>query len=89
MDATTLEYRYTVEDPKVFVRPWTTVVYWNLDAWSGQGKQDRLFEYACHEHNYGIVNAIRGARVDRRAALDEAARETAAPRKSGTPSGSS
>jgi hypothetical protein len=77
LDADTLEYRYTVEDPRVFVRPWTTVVYWNRDAWSTQGKQDRLFEYACHEHNYGIVNAIRGAQVDRRGGLDEAARETA------------
>jgi hypothetical protein len=77
LDGDTLEYRYTVDDPKVFVRPWTTVVYWNRDAWSTQGKQDRLFEYACHEHNYGIVNAIRGARMDRRGGLDEAARETA------------
>ncbi len=76
LDAGTLEYRYTVEDPNVFVKPWTTVVYWNRDKWSEQGKQDRLFEYACHEHNYGIVNAIRGARVDRQGALDEAARET-------------
>lgn len=74
-DRETIEYRYTVEDPKAFVRPWTTVVYWNLDAWSEQGKQDRLFEYACHEHNYGIVNAIRGARVNRAEAMDEAARE--------------
>lgn len=81
MDAETIEYRYTMEDPKVFVRPWTTVVYWNLDSWTAQGKQDRLFEYACHEHNYGIVNAIRGARVDRRAGLDEAAREATARRK--------
>jgi hypothetical protein len=76
-DAGTLEYRYTVEDPNVFVRPFTTVVYWNRDSWSEQGKQDRLFEYACHEHNYGIVNAIRGARVDRKAAVDEATREAA------------
>jgi hypothetical protein len=77
IDATTLEYRYTVEDPNVFVAPWTTVVYWNRDTWSNEGKQDRLFEYACHEHNYGMVNALRGARTDRKAALDEAARETA------------
>jgi len=74
-DAQTIEYRFTVEDPKVFVRPWTTAVYWNLDSWAEKGKQDRLFEYACHEHNYGIVNAIRGARTDRKGALDEAARE--------------
>jgi hypothetical protein len=81
IDAETIEYRYTVDDPKVFVRRWTTIVYWNLDAWSSQGKQDRLFEYACHEHNYGLVNAMRGARVDRRAALDEATREAAKRRK--------
>lgn len=74
-DKETIEYKYTVEDPKAFVRPWTTVAYWNLDAWTEQGKQDRLFEYACHEHNYGIVNAIRGARVNRAEAMDEAARE--------------
>ena len=77
VDPQTIEYRYTVDDPKVFVKPWTTVAYWNLDTWSTQGKQDRLFEYACHEHNYGLVNAIRGALVDRRGALDEAAREDA------------
>ena len=81
LDAQTIEYRYTVDDPKVFVRPWTTADYWNLDAWSAKGKQDRLFEYACHEHNYGIVNAIRGARVDRKSAMDEAAREAALRKK--------
>jgi hypothetical protein len=74
-DRETIEYQYTVDDPSAFVRPWTTVAYWNLDAWSEQGKQDRLFEYACHEHNYGIVNALRGARVNRVEAMDEAARE--------------
>jgi hypothetical protein len=80
-DENTIEYRYTVEDPKVFVRPWTTVDYLNRDTWSAEGKQDRLFEYACHEHNYGIPNAMRGARVDRRSALDEANRETVLRRK--------
>jgi hypothetical protein len=77
LDATTLEYRYTVDDPNVFVRPFTTVVYWNRDTWSDEGKQDRLFEYACHEHNYGMINALRGARTDRKAAVDEATRESA------------
>ena len=77
IDAETLEYRYTVDDPEVFVRPWTTVHYFTLDSWAAEGKQDRLFEYACHEHNYGMVNAIRGAQVDRQWALDEANRETA------------
>jgi hypothetical protein len=71
----TLEYRYTVDDPKVFVRPWTAVVSWGLDSWSAGGNQDRVFEYACHEHNYGMVNALKGSRADRKWALGEAARE--------------
>ena len=75
--AETLEYRYTVEDPTVFVTPFSTVNYFTLDSWTVGGNQDRLFEYACHEHNYGMVNAIRGAQVDRQWALDEAAREAA------------
>ena len=77
IDAETIEYRYTVDDPDVFVRPWTAVNYWILDPWATEGNQDRLFEYACHEHNYGMVNAIRAARTDRQWALDEAAREAA------------
>jgi hypothetical protein len=77
IDAETLEYRYTVEDPSVFVRPWTAVNYFSLDPWTAEGHQDRLFEYACHEHNYGMANAIRGAQIDRQWALDEAAREAA------------
>ena len=66
-----------MNDPQVFVRPWTTVNYFTLDSWTVEGNQDRLFEYACHEHNYGMVGAIRGARVDREWALDEARREQA------------
>ncbi|MCY4505969.1 MAG: hypothetical protein OXG35_03265, partial [Acidobacteria bacterium] len=66
-----------VGDPNVFRRPFTTVNYFPLDPWATEGNQDRLFEYACHEHNYGMTNAIRGARVDRQWALDEASREAA------------
>jgi hypothetical protein len=28
-----LEYRYTLEDPKVFVRPFTAVNTWHIDTW--------------------------------------------------------
>ena len=71
----TLEYQYTVDDSEVFVQAFSTVNYFTLDSWAVEGNQDRLFEYACHEHNYGMINAIRGAQVDRQWALDEAARE--------------
>ena len=77
VDSETLEYQYTVEDPNVFVTPWSAVNYFTLDPWTVDGNQDRLFEYACHEHNYGMVNAIRGARSDRQWAMDEALREAA------------
>ena len=77
LDATTLEYRYTVEDSRVFVRPWTAVVEFSRDTWNAQGKQERIFEYACHEHNYGMLNALKGARADRKQALDEELREHA------------
>jgi hypothetical protein len=73
----TIEYRYTLEDPAVFVRPFTAAYTWHLDTWSKEGKQDRMFEYACHEHNYGMVNALAGARADRTWALSEAKREAA------------
>ena len=72
-----MEYRYTVEDPAVFVRPFTAVVDFAHDAWSSQGKQDRIYEYACHEHNYGMLNALKGARSNPKGALDEAQREIA------------
>jgi hypothetical protein len=73
----TIDYRYTVDDPKVFVRPFTAVNTWNLDTWASEGKQDRMFEYACHEHNYGMVNALAGARADEAWAMGEAKREAA------------
>lgn len=75
VDKDTLEYRYTVDDPGVYVRPWTAVVDFARDTWAAEGKQDRIFEYACHEHNYGMANALKGARSDPKGALDEARRE--------------
>jgi hypothetical protein len=75
VDADTIEYRYTVNDPGVYVRPYTAVVDFVRDTWSASGKQDRITEYACHEHNYGLTNAIKGAIVDRAQALDEERRE--------------
>jgi len=81
IDDQTLEYQYTVDDANVFVEPFSTVNYFTLDPWAVEGNQDRLFEYACHEHNYGMINAIRAARVDRQWALDEAAREASIRRR--------
>lgn len=56
-DATTLIYEVTVNDPTVYTRPWTLVQ-------SMSRTTARMFEYACHEGNYSLVNILRGARVE-------------------------
>jgi len=50
-------YKFTVEDPTTWTRPWTAEV----PMVKTNGK---LFEYGCHEGNYGLVNTLRGARVN-------------------------
>ena len=66
----TIEYTYTVTDPTVYVAPFTAVNTWHID----QGKPD-VFEYTCHEHNYGMVGLLKGGRANEQIAMDEATRE--------------
>jgi hypothetical protein len=56
VDAKTLRYQFTVEDPKTWTRPWTAEYAWPLT-------NDLLYEYACHEGNYALGNILRGARL--------------------------
>jgi hypothetical protein len=56
IDAKTLLYRFTVEDPSVWTRPWTGELPW-------PATENRIFEYACHEGNYSFGNILRGARL--------------------------
>ena len=59
-----LRYEYTVDDPKAFTRPFTAAI--------PMRKSDvPIFEYACHEGNYGMLNILRGARDDERAATTQ------------------
>jgi hypothetical protein len=53
----TLTYRFTVDDPKVWTRPWTAEVPWKKSI-------GPIFEHACHEGNYSLTNLLRGARED-------------------------
>jgi len=55
VDAATIQYSVTVDDPKVFTRPWTAAFPLNRDA------KYQLFEYACHEGNYALDNMLRMA----------------------------
>ena len=54
----TLEYQFTIDDPKVFTRPWTGMFMYVRDE-----TQYELVEYACHEGNYGMTNILSGARA--------------------------
>jgi hypothetical protein len=57
VDAKTLDYEFTVIDPTTFVRPWTAAIPYIRTS-------DQLFEYACHEGNYGMEGILLGARTE-------------------------
>jgi hypothetical protein len=59
-DANTLTYQATIEDPTVFVKPWTVEI--SMDQTEGP-----LYEVACHEGNYGMFNILSGHRAEERA----------------------
>jgi hypothetical protein len=58
-------YEFTVEDANTWTRPWTV----EMPMMASQGP---LYEYTCHEGNYGMRNTMRGARLaDRQAAAGQ------------------
>jgi hypothetical protein len=59
VDATTIEYTVTVEDPTTFTRPWTAVI-----PITKLPDDTQIYEYACHEGNYAMPNLLRGGRTD-------------------------
>jgi hypothetical protein len=68
VDAKTLLYRFTIEDPATWAKPWTGEYTWPAtDA--------HIYEYACHEANYAIKDILKGARLRD---------QEQAPRKTGT-----
>jgi hypothetical protein len=60
----TISYRFTVEDPQTWDRPWTAEA--PLAKTEGP-----IFEFACHETNYGIPNILAGARADEKKAAEQ------------------
>jgi hypothetical protein len=60
----TLMYRFTVDDPKVWTRPWSAEVPWKKSV-------GPIFEHACHEGNYSLTNLLRGAREDEKRAREK------------------
>ena len=56
-----VDYQFTIDDPATFAKPFTALV--PMVRADGD-----LYEYACHEGNYGLANILSGARQDERAA---------------------
>ena len=57
VDANILQYDVTVDDPTVWTQPWTFSV-------PMQKNTEPVYEYACHEGNYGLYNILAGAVSD-------------------------
>ena len=62
-------YQFTVDDPHTWAKPWSAEIPWARTP-------GPIYEYACHEANYGIANNLSGARAEERkaAAPQESAR---------------
>jgi len=58
-DRDTLLYEFTIDNPTAFVAPWSAVLPMTRS-------DDRIFEYACHEANYALMDILRGARAGER-----------------------
>jgi hypothetical protein len=62
-----LRYDVTIHDPTTFTRPWTV----SLPATRTEGD---IYEYACHEANYGLEGILKGARAEERDAQTKSTR---------------
>jgi len=65
-DKNTVHYEFTVEDPATWTRPWSGEM-------SIRSMEGPIYEYACHEGNYGLANILRAQRMQD--AKDAAARK--------------
>jgi hypothetical protein len=63
LDAATLSYEFTIEDPTTWVRPWTV-------QYPMRRNPERIYEYACHENNYAGYGILAGARVEEKGATE-------------------
>ena len=63
VDPYTVNYEWTIDDPATFTDKFTAIV--PMTRVAGQ-----LYEYACHEGNYGMMNILRGARYEEQNATE-------------------
>jgi hypothetical protein len=56
VNPTTIKYEYTLEDPKTWTQPWSAEAFIPKIP-------PGMFEFACHESNYGVFNVVKGAQT--------------------------
>jgi hypothetical protein len=69
LDDKNLLYRFTIEDPETWTRPWTGEMGW-------PATNNHIYEYACHEANYALKDILKGARLRDKEAADAKAGKT-------------
>jgi hypothetical protein len=69
VDANTLSYKFTIDDPATWTQPWTAEAPMTKSV-------GPIFEHACHEGNYGVMNTLAGARLEDKKAAEAAAKKT-------------
>jgi hypothetical protein len=57
-------YRATIDDPTVYAKPWTMEV-------SLEKSEGPLYEYACHEGNYGLAGVLAGERAQEKRVAEQ------------------
>ncbi len=58
VDAQTINYEVTIDDPAMYSKPWKVAIPLMKDG------DYQIFEYACHEGNHAVENILRGARAE-------------------------
>lgn len=69
VSANMIDYQYTVDDPTTYARSWTVSI--PMTRTPGP-----IYEYACHEGNYGMVGILAGARAEEKTAAEAAAKKS-------------
>ncbi len=65
VDATTIEYEVTIEDPTTFTEPWTVAI-----PMTKNGAPTEILEYACQEGQQAVRNILSGARAQEKKATE-------------------
>jgi len=64
IDAVTIEYKFTIDDPSTWTTPWSAIIPMSASA-------GPLFEYDCSENNNDAVNILAGARASEKKAAEK------------------